>query len=175
MKSQGVFNQMSKKVTISVPDDLYEQLGKWRESFNFSKIFQNAISGVIQKKEDFQKKIKEELDISSIIERLQKEKLELEKNFRDIGKIDGLEWIKTAHFREIKYALNWKPGHNPLSDETLGDYFSQIFKSDHFQSGLNIPNLQDNFNEFTTKYIDGWKEGVHEFWNEIRDKIYTTK
>ena len=166
---------MSKKVTISVPDDLYEKMSEWRESFNFSKIFQNAISSVIQKKESFQQKFKEELDLSSIIERLKKEKLELEKNFREIGKKDGLEWIKTAHFKEIQYVLNWKPGRNPESDETLGDYFSQVFNSERFFEGLNLSQLQENFSEFSGRYIDGWKEGVLEIWNEIKDKIYTNK
>jgi len=44
---------MAKKITISVPDDLYEKMTEWKSSLNFSKVFQNAISVMIQKKRNF--------------------------------------------------------------------------------------------------------------------------
>ena len=34
---------MAKKVTISIPDMLHEKLENWRESFNLSKMFQDAV------------------------------------------------------------------------------------------------------------------------------------
>ena len=47
---------MVKRITVSVPDELHEKMEKWRSNFNFSKVFQNAVSGAIQKKEDFEKR-----------------------------------------------------------------------------------------------------------------------
>jgi hypothetical protein len=163
---------MSRKVTISVPDDLYDQMSKWRSSFNFSKIFQQTIRGVIRKKESFQKLITDEIDLSAIVDRLKKEKQEIEKNFREIGKLDSLEWIKTAHFKDIHYVLNWQPPVNPFTDETLGEYFAHALKRDRLKKRFNLSHIQDNFHEFTVKYLDGWKEGVHDFWNEIKDKLH---
>ena len=45
---------MTQKVTLSIPDMLHEKLNKWRESFNLSKMFQDALLDAIQKKEEFQ-------------------------------------------------------------------------------------------------------------------------
>jgi len=45
-----------------VPDDLYEKMTEWKSSLNFSKVFQNAISVMIQKKETLTSKIRSEID-----------------------------------------------------------------------------------------------------------------
>ena len=89
---------MAKKVTISIPDMLHEKLEKWRESFNLSKMFQDAVTEAIQRKEEFQKRIREDLDLSQIVDRLRREKLQSEGNYYQSGKSDGLHWAKTAHY-----------------------------------------------------------------------------
>ncbi|MCK7514273.1 MAG: hypothetical protein MZV70_66480 [Desulfobacterales bacterium] len=90
---------MAKKITISVPDDLYEKMTEWKSSLNFSRVFQNAISGMIQKKEALTSKLRKEIDFSSIVARLKKEKIEFEFNITEWGKKDALEWCKTAHYQ----------------------------------------------------------------------------
>lgn len=65
---------MARKITISVPDDLYERMTPWKSSLNFSKVFQNAISGMIQKKEALTSKIRKDVDLASVVDRLKKEK-----------------------------------------------------------------------------------------------------
>ncbi|HSL41238.1 MAG TPA: hypothetical protein VK857_12765, partial [Desulforhopalus sp.] len=77
---------MAKKVTISIPDMLHEQLEKWRESFNLSKMFQDVVAEAIHKKEEFQKRIREDLDLTQVIERLRREKLESDGNCFDTGR-----------------------------------------------------------------------------------------
>ncbi len=69
---------MAQKVTLSIPDMLHEKLNKWRESFNLSKMFQDTLLDAIQKKEEFQKRISKDFDMSEIINRLKQEKLESE-------------------------------------------------------------------------------------------------
>ena len=66
---------MSKKITVSVPDDLHLKMNEWRESFNFSKFFQKAVSTMIQSKEEFQKRLRSNIDMTAIAERLRREKL----------------------------------------------------------------------------------------------------
>lgn len=162
---------MSKKITISVPDDLYEKMKEWRSSFNFSKVFQNAITSMINKKEEVQKKINEELDLSSIIERLKKEKLEVENNFLEKGKKEGVEWSKTAHYKELQYALSWMPDENPFKDEELGEYLTHTFNKYKKMITFTGKTAQNRFNEFTSSFVYGWKEGVETFWNEVKDKL----
>ncbi|MCE5210529.1 MAG: hypothetical protein LLG40_03130 [Deltaproteobacteria bacterium] len=162
---------MAKKITISVPDELYEKMTEWKSSLNFSKVFQNAISGMIQKKEALTSKIRNEIDFSSIVDRLKKEKIDYEFNIIECGKKDGLEWCKTAHYRELQYALAGSLYKNPDQDEELGDYFSDMFEKYKEQMTATGKKAQDFLNVFSEKYLKGWKEGVELFWNEVKDKL----
>lgn len=162
---------MAKKITISVPDDLYEKMTVWKSSLNFSKVFQDAVSGMIRKKEVLTSRLREEIDFSAVVDRLKKEKIEFECNITECGKKDGLEWSKTAHYRELQYALAWNSYENPDRDEELGDYFSHMFKHCKKRITASGKKAQDCFNGFSEKYLKGWKEGVELFWNEVKDKL----
>lgn len=162
---------MAKKITISVPDELYERMTEWKSSLNFSKVFQNAVSGMIQKKEELTSKIRKEMDYSSIVDRLKKEKIDYEFNITEWGKKDGVEWCKTAHYRELQYALAWNRDEHPDRDEELGDYFSHMFKKYKKQIAASGKKAQDAVSGFSGKYLKGWKEGVELFWNEVKDKL----
>lgn len=163
---------MARKVTISVPDELYEKMSKWRDSFNFSQVFQNAITKMISRKEDFHQKLKEEFDFSAIIERLRKEKQEAENNYFEKGKKDALEWLKTAHYKDILYALKWDPSEKPEEDETLGEYFSQKLKKIYRLGLAEMRSQSCRVNKIIYRYIAGWQEGVQEFWEQVRDEVY---
>ncbi len=162
---------MTKKITISVPDELYDKMKEWKASFNFSQVFQTAITGLIKKKESFQKKISDELDFSAIITRLKEEKIEYENNFQEDGKKDGFEWCTTAHYSELQYALKIAPENNLFNDEKLGAYFSSTIERYKKKITTSGHSAQARFNELTQKYIEGWKEGVEHFWNEVKDKL----
>ncbi len=157
---------MAKKVTISVPDMLHEKLEKWRESFNLSKMFQDAVSEAIQRKEDFQKRIREDLDLGQIIERLRREKLQSEGNYLETGKKDGILWAKTAHYDQLKYALAWNDFATATKDAVLGPYFCEVFAANGF-SGDNTATCS----EYLGNYLRGWKQGIESFWAEIKEKI----
>jgi len=49
---------VAQKITISVSDELHEKIQQYKDSFNYSKIFQDIISKEFQKKED--EKIREQ-------------------------------------------------------------------------------------------------------------------
>lgn len=157
---------MAKKVTVSIPDMLHEKMEQWRESFNLSKMFQDAVTDAIQKKEDLQKRIREDLDQYQIVERLRKEKQESEGNYFETGKTEGVHWAKTAHYDDLMYALSWKDESNAVKDRVLGEFFSERLAS----SKMMIVTEAGN-NEYFTAYLDGWKNGVEQFWQEIRDKL----
>ncbi len=159
------------KITISVPDELYEKMQEWRSSMNFSRVFQNAMTGMIQRKEALTSKLRKEVDFSSVVDRLKKEKVEFEFNIREWGIKDGLEWCKTAHYHELRYALAMISSKNPDQDEELGDYFSHMFGKYKRQIAATGKKAQDAVNDFSEKYLKGWKEGVELFWNEVKDKL----
>ena len=162
---------MGRKITISVPDELYEKMKEWKASLNFSRVFQNAVSGMIQKKEALTSRIRNEIDLSSVVDRLKKEKTDHEINIMEWGRKDGLEWCKTAHYDELQYALAWTPYENPVRDAQLGDYFSQMFEEYKSRLAVTGQKAQDWLNVFSEKYIKGWKEGVELFWVEVKDKL----
>ncbi len=156
---------MAKKVTISIPDMLHEKLEKWRESFNLSKMFQDAVVDAIQRKEEFQKRIREDLDLGQIVERLRREKMQSERNSLEEGKTDGILWAKTAHYDDLQYALHWTGLEKSAKDPVLGHYFA---------SNPTLTRLQQSStysDTYALSYLSGWKQGVLQFWEEIREKL----
>ena len=161
---------MSKKITVSVPDDLHLKMNEWRESFNFSKIFQKAVSTMIQRKEEFQKRLRSNMDMAAIAERLRREKLESQTESSELGRKEGVKWARSAHYRELQYALNWHPEENPQHNEVVGDYFTDLFATNRVLQRL-VPEGNDESSEFVHTFLAGWKEGVEAFWNEIKEKL----
>ena len=157
---------MAKKVTVSIPDMLHEKMEKWRESINLSKMFQDAVAEAIQKKEDFQKRIREDLDLHEIIERLRSEKARSEGNYFDLGKRDGLMWARLAHYDDLIYALAWDDFGNAVKDNVLGYYFQEMIKNNTL-----LESRVDGEGVSFLVYIKGWKNGVEQFWSEVREKI----
>jgi len=157
---------MAKKVTVSIPDLLHEKMEKWRRSFNLSKMFQDAITEAIQKKEDFQRRIQQDLDLCEIIDRLKREKEHSEAGYFDTGRVDGIAWAKTAHYDDIQYALGWEELDNACKDDVLGEYF--IHKINKIKR--NDKRLE-SIDEYIGVYLKGWKRGLGEFWDEVKEKL----
>lgn len=157
---------MAKKVTVSIPDILHEKMEKWRQSFNLSKMFQEAVAEAIQKKEDFQKRIQEDLDLAEVVERLRYEKACSEGGFFTNGQRDGIAWVKHAHYDDIMYALKWKDVDNVDKDKVLGEYFSGKIRE---IKEMNISS--EGVNEYVRAYVRGWQKGLADFWDEIKAKL----
>ncbi len=159
---------MTRKITLSIPDMLHEKMEEWRKSFNLSKMFQDALAEAINKKEEFQRHLQEDHDMSEIIERLKHEKKQSEGNYFDNGKLQGVKWAKNAHYDDLMYALGLSVAAPSLmtEDRMLGKYFSDLVASDHF-----IDISMDNINKYGKLFLDGWLRGVMDFWNEIKEKI----
>ena len=157
---------MAKKVTVSIPDLLHEKMEKWRRSFNLSKMLQDAIAEAIQRKEDFQKRIQEDLNLSEIVDRLKREKEHSEGNFFETGRHDGLALAKTAHYDDIQYALGWEDLENAARDSVLGVYFTG--KLEKIQGK---EKCRDGADGYAGVYLAGWKKGLCEFWDEVKHKL----
>jgi len=158
---------MAKKVTVSIPDMLHEKMEKWRASFNLSKMFQEAVTEAIQKKEEFQKRLREDLDLAQVVERLRSEKMQSEGNYQDLGRKDGMRWAKTAHYEELMYALHWEKPERVDQDKVLGAYFREKLSKNR----MLAVEIADGGNEYFRIYLEGWQSGVEQFWHEIRDKL----
>jgi hypothetical protein len=55
---------------------------------------------------------------------------------------------------------------NACKDEVLGEYFAEklgkIKRKDKRLEGIN---------EYVSAYVKGWKKGLIEFWEEIKEKL----
>ncbi len=161
---------MTKRTTISIPDELHERMEKWKGKLNFSRISQNAISDAIRKRENFKKRLKEDENMEQIIERLQKEKKESEEDVFEAGKLEGLDWAKYAHYDEIQLVLNaWDSQEGAIAE---------IMKHDTSES--NWTWLSKTLSDFGLEYEDsipfrtfesGFVKGVEEFWDEVKNEI----
>lgn len=161
---------MTQKITLSIPDMLHEKLTKWRSSFNFSKLFQEALTEAIEKKESFQKKLSQDMDMSDIITRLKQEKQKWENKYFDIGKKEALGWARTARYEALLYVTRIEKYYDILFDPRMNNYFKSIYQSAGlmpYPAGLDKSALQ----EHDKKLVDGWFNGIYEFWNQVKDKI----
>ena len=146
---------MTKTITISVSDELHETMMKWKDSFNFSGVFQEAIAEKIQRKEDFQKRLKEVTeDMNETIERLKLEKEEIfDKNEAYYKHTSLDDNDKKELLRLIDRMLFFAKGfRNMILCDDIAVYFS-------YGKYVQIPKLQDvyaNRGYLTNQVYGGW-------------------
>jgi len=157
---------MAQKITLSIPDLLHEKLKEWRTSFNLSKMFQEALTDAIQKKEEFQKRFSKDYNMSEIVKRLKQEKLIWEKQYSKLGKNEGLRWAKTAHYEDLLYVVKFDDTYTLISDPKMRDYFDKIYQSAEIIKSSNSSSI-----DHAQMFIEGWFKGVLEFWNHVKDKL----
>jgi len=157
---------MTQKITLSIPDLLHEKLKDWRTSFNLSKMFQEAVTDAIHRKEEFQKRFSKEYNMSEIVKRLKQEKLIWEKQYYKLGKKEGLRWAKTAHYEDLLYVLQFDGTYRLISDPKMNDYFEKIYQSTKFTNHSNSDSV-----DHEKMFMDGWFNGVLEFWNHVKEKL----
>jgi len=166
-----------RKFNLSVPDALARKIDDRRNQLgNLSAIFQNALAEQIMKLEEFEERLKGDQDMEATIARLKREKAEVQNDYFSKGKEDGLRWAKAASYKDLEYARRFDPkGEDgmydptiPLHDDVLGHYFIDALEADP----LTDPGYdEDELNEYAKKWLDGWVEAVHQFWQEVSDKI----
>ena len=157
---------MTQKITLSLPDFLYEKLEEWRASFNLSKLFQDALADAIQRKEEFKKRISEDFDMADIIKRLKQEKQNWEKKYYALGKTEGVQWAKIAHYSDFLYVLKFKDTYQLISDSKMSEYFKKLYDATNLSKNRESGPADDE-----QMFMDGWFKGVLEFWNQIKEKL----
>ena len=157
---------MTQKITLSIPDLLHEKLKEWRTSFNLSKMFQEAVTEAIYKKEEFQKRFSKDFDMPEIIKRLKHEKQIWEKKYYKLGKAEGLRWAKTTHYEDLLYVSQFNDTYQLISDPKMNQYFEQAYQSTDLVNYSNSGSV-----DHEQMFIDGWFKGVLEFWDQIKEKL----
>lgn len=165
---------MVKRVTVSVPDELYEKMKEWGESINFSKEFQRHMGTLIRQKEEIKNLVKGDKKMQEIVERLRKEKIEVMGDPTEKGFEDGYEWAKSAHLSSLRKALKWDPSRGYPDDEELKEYLDRIFcedEDDEYEYLSREAWQRSQRHEYNDKYIDGFKKGIEAFWARAKELI----
>lgn len=161
---------MTQKITLSIPDRLYEKLNEWRSTFNLSKMFQDALSDAIEKKEAFSKRLSEEFDMTQIINRLQQEKAQWLKKFYNAGRNRGFGWAQAAHYQDLLYVLDCddtcEAGQKIVRHSRFKAYFEHIYDVHDLTRYARQGDV-----DHEKKFLEGWFDGVNAFWNEVREHI----
>ena len=161
---------MAQKITLSIPDMLHEKLTEWRSSFNFSKMFQEALTDAIQKKEALQRRFTEEFDMPEIVKRLRQEKLDWENSFYKAGKNHGIKWARSAHYEDLLYVLHYEDTYGAkyeiIGHEKYKAYFQDIYDAHHLGRYSDQGGV-----DHERKFMDGWFDGIKAFWSEVKEQL----
>lgn len=142
---------MSERLTVTIPDGLYERLQKVKSHLNISSACAACIEHVVV----IEELKKSDKNMDNALTRLRIEKKEFEKAFtidafKD-GQNDALE-LSYEEFLEIE-----------------ADSLSKsLMKWIDNRRILNIENLSGEKEEL---YIKGWKEGVLNIWNNLKTEL----
>jgi hypothetical protein len=153
---------MAKKITLTVNESLFRQIDAWRSSFNLSRLFQDAVSEAIKRKEEFQRMLSGSTDIPRIVERLRNEKLGALEKAVAAGKADGSAWAGRAHYEELVTVVGAIPASTDAEDRSTQAWGSH--------SGL--ATLEGNAAETAlAAYREGWRTGVIGLWDLVKDQL----
>ena len=179
---EGMF--MSHRITISIPDELYKRLQNYKESINISKSCQKELSAEVKRKEDFLMRIKESPDLDDIVKRLKKERMAQYSAIGEMGREDGIDWAKAAHYDDLIRLLSIEQTSEVIFEETLYEFLELKYglKLDDEEINIFLPifiakfpenTFEKNYLEIEEVYCQGFFEGVQEFWEEIRNLLNT--
>lgn len=144
------------RLNITVPDDLYEALEKWRDRLNISKICQEAIAREVAKLEDLPRQA---VELEALVERLRQEKAHVEKFYFAQGVTDGIAWARGASYVELQRCGESGRLEQPARDD----------RAKALEHALRRYRQDPAFDEQT--YLEGWRAGVREVWRRVKDKV----
>lgn len=150
----------SKNLTVSIPAELHERLGKWRRLINISGVCRRALEEEIERRE--RQPELEKADMDKLVERVAQRLLGIRERFFDAGYKRGLAWIaEEADYEEIPRVL--KP--------------ESVFVSPWPDSVTTI--RAGEIKELRQKYgtsdrgawNDGFRSAVQAVWTRLEDEL----
>ena len=167
---------MVQRINVSLPDDLFEKIQKYKNEMNLSGIFQEAVAAKVAKKEEYQnykQKTGGKKKMEQIAERLKREKDRFETGSYDDGKKVGYSLAQTLSYEELQYVINTEDANAINVGEDK--YFSEYFKEAVFDEGLFEKRLvftaDGHYTDCFEDWLNGWIDGVKDFWIEVEDLI----
>lgn len=162
---------VSQRVTVAVPDALFERLQPVKHRFNISAICQEALEMVITHEE-----LKLQVaQADNLVERLQAEKKVLLNKVRQEGYELGIRSSSKLAYKEFRHFERVAPLAAALDDEVLDYLWSFLDLKDYPQTArLHDPDfvyLLEVDPQSRIVFAQGWLEGVLSVWQTIKAQV----
>lgn len=164
---------MVKRVTVSVPDELYEKMKEWGESINFSKEFQRHMGTLIRQKEKIKNLVNGDEQMQKIVERLRKEKIEAMGDPDEDGFDEGYELAEDMHYPDLQELRKWDPDKGLPRIEGLEDFFDEFFREifSNYEYLDRVAWDRRNQHEYNQRFFEAFKKGIEAFWDKVKELI----
>ncbi|MCB9672833.1 MAG: hypothetical protein H6734_25400 [Alphaproteobacteria bacterium] len=153
---------MSKRLNISIPDDLAAALEPHRDNVNVSAVCAEAVWRKVHMLNTVKN---EDAQLRDTITRLRAQKISSEDHAEDAGFIDGSDWAKeSASYNDIKWFVADFEA-DPVDDlgprieaqlPTLFDKGQETIEDDDFDA---------------EHYWSGFRAGVVDVWESVKDAV----
>ncbi len=162
---------MSQRVTIAVPDALFERLQPVKHHFNISAICQEALEMAVIC-EELKTKAAEQ---DNLVERLQAEKKVLLNTVRQEGFELGIRSSSKLSYKDFRHFERVMPLATSLDDEVLEYLWNCLDLKDYSQQArINDPDfvyLLEVDPQSRIVFAQGWLEGVLSVWQTIKTQV----
>ena len=153
------------KLTLYVPDALFERLEKYRDRINASAILQRSLERELLSLEAADQFDGEDLD--QAIERLKSEKAVLEGDFRERGQAQGMSWALKAPYGDLAWCASRYLRHKGRIKGNPGSVYKMIRKAPKLTfRGVDHPTREDPLVEREAFWM-GFIEGAMRVWERL--------
>ncbi|MGQ0751219.1 MAG: hypothetical protein ACT4PS_11840 [Betaproteobacteria bacterium] len=144
------------RLNITVPDELYARIEKWRERLNLSRICQDAIGRELEKLELVPEDVRK---MQEALARLGQEKAKVERACFRKGVYDGLEWAREADYALLKRWGERTPAEGAAEEVLRGP------------AAATATAHSDSTDWHPQPYAEGWIAGVRQFWDRAKARL----
>ncbi|MGQ0523096.1 MAG: hypothetical protein ACT4P8_05485 [Betaproteobacteria bacterium] len=144
------------RLNITISDELYNRIERWRDRINLSRICQDAIAREMEKLELVPEDVRE---MQKALSRLGEQKAKVERSCFRKGVYDGLEWA-----READYAVLKRWGEQPPD----GAVWEGVLQG---PASEKVAAHRDADDWHAQPYAEGWMAGVQQFWNRAKRRL----
>lgn len=166
---------MSQRVTVAVPDVLFERLQPVKHRFNISAICQEALEMVVTR-EELKLQVAEQ---DNLVERLQLERKVLLNQVRQAGYELGVRSSSKLSYKDFRHFERVSPLATSLDEEVLDYLWSFLDLKEYSQEARmqdpDFAHLLEVDPQSRVVFAQGWLEGVLSVWQIVKAQVETAQ